>query len=552
MRIPAADKRTDFALELINSCMSSQQQRASAYDLFRAYYLFGADQNLAEYNKVFEHIDTVGSHIYAPGALRFSVELGEIGNKYEQAMSKMCDRATKELNRVWHDETVDLVKQDIVTWSMVYGPMFEKVLWTRKPDGPGVELYPIEPHNIGVLREDTQDLNSQAVIVHRFYWTSDELWRVLRLMPDGFSTWAKINFLPSAETLAPATTLQQMVVTATQPNMQGSAPANARLPTGMFKPLIVQDVAIMHEVWVWDDREDDYRVFTVADGPVLIFDRLARDLYVKATHPFVKTTPIPVLGYLWGMSEIFNLMGLQQWRERRQVQIRQLQELQADPPRAATGMGITDEMLDALRKPGGKLRGEAVPGSEVKNVAPEMPEHIFEELGLIEGYFDHMGGVGQVLQGRGVENVRGEQHAALLATLGSSRIKKKALAVEQAITDSAGRVMKLLRRYDPTRYNTSDGTEFIMAQLAEEAVVKVDAHSHSPVFSGDQFAEAGVLFKAGAIDQEDLIDHSHLAAKERLKQKARERSAAKEQKIAALAKADPRFAETLLKQLMKG
>ena len=115
-------------------------------------------------------------------------------------------------------------------------------------------------------------------------------------------------------------------------------------------------------------------------------------------------------------------------------------------------------------------------------------------------------GISSVLQGRGEQGVRSAGHASQLARLGSSRAKKRALVVEDALEKMATLYLKVMQQYDPTHLRDADGVKFIPEQFTRDYVVKVDAHSNSPIFMEDLRSLAFNLFKAQAIDKESLID----------------------------------------------
>lgn len=66
--------------------------------------------------------------------------------------------------------------------------------------------------------------------------------------------------------------------------------------------------------------------------------------------------------------------------------------------------------------------------------------------------------------------------------------------------------LKVMQQYDPTHLRDADGVKFIPEQFTRDYVVKVDAHSNSPIFMEDLRSLAFNLFKAQAIDKESLID----------------------------------------------
>ena len=112
-------------------------------------------------------------------------------------------------------------------------------------------------------------------------------------------------------------------------------------------------------------------------------------------------------------------------------------------------------------------------------------------------------------------------------------------------------MFRLERRYNAIRMRTRSGMSFVFDQLPDDAVVRVDNNSFSPVFAGGHWEEAQVLVKAGAADGEVLIDASHLPNKRGLKQAYKERQASRAQQIEKLLQADPKQAMVQAKQMMK-
>ena len=131
--------------------------------------------------------------------------------------------------------------------------------------------------------------------------------------------------------------------------------------------------------------------------------------------------------------------------------------------------------------------------------------------------FEEMSGITNVIQGKGESGVRSQGHAANLARLGSSRAKKRALVVEDQLEKLATLYLQLTQAYDDDTMRTETGVEFIAEQFTNNFIVKVDAHSNSPIFQEDQRALAFELFKAKAIDRETLIDLLDVPMKELLK-----------------------------------
>jgi hypothetical protein len=199
---------------------------------------------------------------------------------------------------------------------------------------------------------------------------------------------------------------------------------------------------------------------------------------------------------------------------------------QVSPPTAVMGFtGILDEKNFSLNRAGGLLATD-MPNAKVDRLAPNIPQDLYTSLREIDLMFEEVSGIGNVLQGRGEQGVRSAGHASQLARLGSSRAKKKALVVEDSLEKMATLYLKLMQAYDDTHYRDVDGKRFIAEQFTKDYVVKVDAHSNSPIFMEDLRALAFNLFKAQAIDKESLIDLLDPPMKQLLKDRLKKETSA--------------------------
>jgi hypothetical protein len=160
-----------------------------------------------------------------------------------------------------------------------------------------------------------------------------------------------------------------------------------------------------------------------------------------------------------------------------------------------------------------------MPNTKIERLAPDLPESLYEQIREIDAMFAEASGISEVLSGRGETGVRSAGHASQLARLGSSRAKKRALIVENSLEKLATLYMKLMQAYDATHLTDIEGKKFIAEQFTRQYVVKVDAHSNSPIFMEDMRSLAFNLFKAQAIDKESLIDMLDPPMKQMLKEK---------------------------------
>ena len=131
-------------------------------------------------------------------------------------------------------------------------------------------------------------------------------------------------------------------------------------------------------------------------------------------------------------------------------------------------------------------------------------------------------------------------HASQLARLGSSRAKKRALVIEDSLEKLATLYLKCMQAYDPTHYHDINGVPFIAEQFTHDFVVKVDAHSNSPIFMEDLRTMAFNLLKAGAIDKESLLDLIEPPMKQLLKDRLRVMEQKQQQQAQAQQKEAPK------------
>jgi hypothetical protein len=195
------------------------------------------------------------------------------------------------------------------------------------------------------------------------------------------------------------------------------------------------------------------------------------------------------------------------------AQIDHLQELQAHSPSTASGFpGDLLEMQYVLDTPSGFLNqpdpagsggGSAVKADRVKI---DVPIDLYARIDRIDQMFEDMSGLPPITQGKGVAGVRSGGHASELAKLGSSRAKKRALIVEDSLEALATIYLKILQKYDAKTLQTEMGEKFIADQFTDDFMVKVDAHSNSPIFADDMMALAFQMLKFKIITRERFLD----------------------------------------------
>ena len=515
MRIPNEPvERELFYLDLIKKCLVSREERKVDYGSLRSWYLFGngPDEAPALYNKIYPHIDQLTSFLYSAETTRFSINIGASVKEAEHAKIPVLTRA---LNDKWLDTNADQKFALATTWALCYNSGFIKLVMKGKTPHP----HYVEPACIGVLREDIPGLDNQEAFVHTYYITKSELYSQLFLHPNRDSIVARVQGMQHERTEI-ANGIERIILSQSNPTMYGNV--NLDL-AGMnrYKAQVAEETIEMTELYVWNDDISDYQVVTKADPDVIIYDRANESMFLKGELPFIQIAPNPLYDYFWGLSEVQRLIYLQQLRNRRMSEILDLLSKQVAPPTALIGFtGILDEKNFALNRAGGLLATD-MPNAKVEKLAPTIPPDLFREIQEIDAMFEEASGIVSVLQGRGEAGVRSSGHASQLARLGSSRAKKRALVIEDSLEKLATLYLKCMQAYDPTHFTDINGVPFIAEQFTHDFVVKVDAHSNSPIFMEDLRTMAFNLLKAGAIDKESLLDLIEPPMKQLLKDRLR-------------------------------
>ena len=520
MRIPPNnDERESFYLDLMEKCMVSREERKADYGTLRSYYLFGAgpEEPPAYFNKIHPHLDQLTSFLYSAESTRFSINVGASVPENEH---RKAPKLTMALNDEWLNSNADQVFSTALTWALVYNTTFVKLVYNQ-----GIHPYMIEPGAMGVLREDTPYVDRQEAMCQRYYITRSELFARLYSHPKREQIVSRVtgNIKNTSNDGAEGGDgVARIVMSATNPTIYGQVNMDL-YGMNKYRARLSEETIEMNELWVWNDETMDYQVVTIASPDVIIYDRPGSSLFLKGECPFVQICPNPQYDYFWGQSEAQKLMLLQALRNNRMTEILDLLSKQVSPPTSLTGFtGILDEKNFALNRAGGLLASD-MPNAKAERMGPEMPSNLWEVTHEIDTMFSEVSGISNVLSGKGESGVRSSGHASQLARLGSSRAKKRALIVEDSLEKVATLYLKLMQVYDPTHLKDTENVPFIAEQFTKDFVVKVDAHSNSPIFTEDTKELAFSLFKAQAIDKESLLDMLEPPMKQLLKDKLKRR-----------------------------
>ena len=542
MKIPEIwENRESLVQYVIDACMVSQQDRVSLYERRRRYFLYGQDAQLkVKFNRLKSHMKLVSSFLFSPDGLVYNIAPPR--NADQDSIDQML-ALQDDFNEDIHDSGLADVFADAVLWGLNFDTMIIKMGWNDLKGQLFGKL--VNPGDFGVWREDDPDFESQAAMNHTFTLDYDEA--CTRLVKAG-----KADLIPKlqltdmpAETGLPAP-LTSIIISAVsggsvQESITGSAnPDYEATPT--FRARVVPPMVRFHETWIWDTEAEDYRIFHSLDGPILLSDSAdtigainsagknkakyssKTNWFLEKHNPFIPVTPYNLYNYFWGDAHMEDIIPLQVWSEERLTQINETLEAQVDPLRTAHGMqGLLDEKVDLGY---GAYISDDNPSSKLEEHRPPMPEDLFREFNEIGSLMMEASGLTEVVSGKSSGGARGGQQQKQMQITGGGQIRKVAIALEAALVRMGDIGIRLKMKNDDSEIKLPDGSEFIAAQAPEDFGLRVDGHSHSPLFTLESREQAATLFKAQAIDREWLIRMTNPTQKQNLLHSLRQREAA--------------------------
>lgn len=521
MRIPKASaERIDWLYTTLARLRRSMDDRRAKARTWRSWYLHGAPEWGARYNMICPQVNTLAGYLYAPRSVRFSLDAGPVANRARLAL---FETAAVRLRSLWNESCADEAYSHQTLWSLVYGSAFLKWRWAEgKPRCLSVPAF-----DIGVWRDDLPGLEDQQAIL-----------QVYRLDVETVRAWLVSSGMPGAEVEAWIRRLGE--------GNTNESPSRGAVAIGQMNPIgwaggVTQGVAgavtdwgsvsadyggdsptlEIEEMWAWDDAARDWRIFQIIEKDLVLSDRC--NDFLPGHHPFVKLTPDPIDEWFWGRSTVEQLIPLQALREKRMNQLDRLCARQANPPMIVTGMnGVNDEKAAAVMRRGGLIASQ-MPGGKVDLLTPQVSEISFAIINDIDAMFANTLGLTDMLQGNSSGHERGGAHARVMMDAGAGRLTRRMQNVERAVAEGASLLMDLAKRYDDTVLVDDDDAKYLMAQVPEEAMVEVAAHSSSPLFANRAQQEAVQLMELGVIDKTDFLDLADPPMAEALKDRMKKR-----------------------------
>jgi hypothetical protein len=518
------DDRDKTVSWIVNTCFGSLDDRRALYDRRKRFFLFGSYSDMTvRYNRLRAHMDLVASFLYAADGAKFSVSAPR---NSEDVVVKQFMSIQDSWNDDFRDSGIAYQYSDTLLWSLVFDSMFIKMGWNSEKDELFAQIVP--PYHFGVFRDDIPDLDSQEAFCHRYSIDYDNA--VQRLVRAGRSSdIPKLSIQSQVDENNLPPILANLIINATGgPNLSGNILGQANLdyePTATYEAKVDAPVVDITECYVWDDDTEDYILFEMISPDIVISDsrevvdamrkaksngeklmpKTSANLYLPGEHPFVHLCPYKMFNYFWGEAAIDKLINLQKWTNERLDQIADILDRQADPAKVFSGfMGLSDEKAGALGGPGTWVMDQ-LPNAQVKELVPEMPQDLFAEVTAIGQIFLEASGLTETTTGHGEQGVRSKGHAKQLATTGSARIKKVAVAQEEPLAKIGHLGVKLMMKNDDTVITGDNKMKFVAAQAGDRWHIRIAGHSHSPLFSDEAKETAVLLLKAQAIDGEMLI-----------------------------------------------
>ena len=543
--------------DIVEICHVSSSQRAAVARAQNMWIQSGRDNGQkALVNKLFAHNDRLASHLFSPSELRFILDFESY---YPVEIINQGEMASRVLTREWERKDLDMTFGAGVGISLTYGSCIFKQKWGHA----GVEGSLIMPWKFGVYREDINSLDEQEALCESGFMTTSDVWRQISHLPGADKLYERIISSARKEAtddvgssyfhqVLSTNTLNTNLDSVTQ-RPGGIVSLTGDAMSSVSGPELDIDLIPFHELYIRNDDTEDYVTVLLIEPDILVMPWHKNGKVLKFTNHFApKTQPYSLIqanhvpGYVWGRSELTDLMEpqglLAQWME----DIRRLMGLQFDKLLAFSGSeGISDEKYDQFRQGGYVDLG---PGGSVNDITPALPPTAFQAVEMLNKFMDDVSGFGNIMSGQGEQGVRSGNHAESAIKMASPRLRDRSLLIERQCAAAADKTLSLLeekdgRQYstDPTAGHTSD---FLLFDLPEDRRVTVDSHSSSPIFAEDHQSAIAFGLKAGFIGGDSAIELLPLPQKDLLKQRYQKMQ---EQKVKMLEKAehDPALAKIM-------
>lgn len=519
-----------FCNDLIEKCRVSVGMRSAYYRLLNAIHETGRyDGTKALINTLPNHINRLSSHLYSPVELKFSIGYT---NAYPDIEIERAKTAAKVLSNDFTGQAPNAATLwgRGVTDSLKYGATVLKQYAENEWGQPQIRERLVMPWQFGVYREDENDLNKQEAMVETSDLSLPEVWRRIHYLPgakdlyERIKTHAGISSIGSGpdsffHQVLSSSQINTGVQSMVSPVPGGIVQLNNDPNYAMMGPTVAVDTVKFHELWV--KGEDDYVTVQIIEPDILIAPLYKKSnlLGVKRQHPYNLIQANEQTNWLWGRSELVDLIEPQMLLATWSDDLKRMYGLQVDKLIAFSGDGaVTDERYAQFRNAG---FFDLPQGATVTDLTPKIPPEALPLLRWCLEIINMIGGFPPVMQGQGESGVRaGVQLNTLLKTASPTQ-RDRALLVEKQLAAAGNKRLALKKAKDAKNYWTdgstpdrAEETKFLLAQLPEDAEVTVDSHSSSPIFSDENMQLIFQARKIGDVDGEYMIDNLPFPNKE--------------------------------------
>jgi len=571
IRIPSGEKEIiTLAKQLVEQCRASIGSRASYYRDINAIAETGNSSGMKSLlNLMNVVLGRTTGHLYSPTELRFSIDYD---NEYDKNKLAWASNAARQLTKNFSRTGADQLFGRGVNEALKYGLTILKQ-WPQRQRNQLVPKYNarlVMPWQFGVYREDINELENQSVICETTMMTMPEVWQRIYHLPEAEELYRKIAAQSSdgGNAIDGPASGQHPMWPGTQLSLdsQSSVPGAGGIVQlfnspdySVIGPNVAAPMVMHHELWI--QGADDWKTIQFIEPDILItrykINNLLTGDAVSNLQPYSIIQPNIKTGMFWGLSELNDLVRIQQWLSTTADDVQRLFGLQVDKILGFIGFdGMKDETYDQFRSAG--YLGMPM-GSDIKDITPKFPAEAIPMLRLLIDFVNLVGGYPNLMMGQGDSGVRSGVQTDTLLKTGSPRLRTQSLTVERQCAVAADIRFSLMQYKDGRNYwldgtnpETMKNTSFLLKDLPEDRYVSVDSHSSSPIFADDHEQLIAFGIKAGFLDGEDAIDDLPYSEKEKKKQRFRDRRAAAAKNQEEMMQKYPQLAESIAKKSVTG
>lgn len=572
LTIPTGEKElVSFSNEMIQICSVSQAMRAAYYRLLNVIAETGRyDGTKALVNMMNAHLERTASHLFSPVELKFTLDYD---NKYDTNQISRGEVIAQHLTRQWEKSSTDTLFGRAVFEALKYGASILKQ-WAAAEGAEDDQQIAYKkklvlPWNLGVFREDENDIDEQDALLETTALTGPEVWQRIYRFPNARKLYDQImTHARSGETSGAPDSFFHQVLSTSQINT-GVAANTRPLPGGIVQigndpnysimgPTVGAPTVKFHELWI--KGEEDYQTIQMVEPDVLITRFKLSNLLIKGSRrqPYRLIQPNPVSNWFWGRSELVDLIEpqglLAQWLD----DLKRLIGLQIDKIIGFSGENqVTDEVYAAFRTSGYMNLGM---GGKAEDLTPKFPAELLPCIKFMLEMIDTLGSFPNIMKGQGESGVRAGVHADTLLKTGSPTLRDRALLVERQCAICADLTLELMEAKEDRKFWTSadkpqdmETTSFMLSDLPPDWRVTVDSHSSSPIFASEAQQLIFALLKGGVVTAEYAIDNLPIPNKETAKAELRKKAQARKMEMDEFGKKFPEeAAKVIAKQLTGG